>query len=157
MEDGKLFPVVVDYAHHPVSLQKLCAFYRSITTGRLITVSGATGGGRDKSKRPIMGAIADRYSDFIVVTDDDPYSEDRFKIIEDVASGIKNKEEGKTFWKIPDRREAITFALKKIAREGDTVLIAGKGNEPVQVIASGKIPWDDRKIVREVLRTRALQ
>ena len=153
IDEGQNFTVIVDYAHHPVSLERLCRFYKSITRGRLIAVGGGTGGGRDKGKRPTMGSIMDDYGDLIIITDDDPYTEDRIAIIESVASGVKNKTEGKDFWKIPDRKEAIGFAIKHLAREGDTVLIFGKGNEPVQAIASGKIPWDDREIVREFLRT----
>ncbi len=145
------FTIVVDYAHHPASLEKLFDFYRSVTRGRLIAVGGAPGGGRDRSKRPTMGEIVGRLCHYVIITDDDPYDEDRFEIINAVAAGVKNKVEGESFWKIPDRREAITFALKKLAREGDTVVIFGKGNEPVQVTSKGKIPWDDREVVREIL------
>ena len=112
-------------------------------------VFGATGGGRDKSKRSEMGAVADKYADYIVVTDDDPYTEDRMQIINQVSEGIKRKE-GENFWKIRDRRQAIRLALS-LAAEGDTVIVAGKGCEPIQIIGDERIEWDDRKVVREIL------
>lgn len=150
---GQPFTVVVDYAHTPDSLQKVLSLFRSLTHGQLFLVFGATGGGRDKSKRPEMGKVAAQYADYIVVTDDDPYTEDRMSIIEQVAEGVvselKNEEGGK-FWKIRDRKQAIRLALS-LAEEHDTVLIAGKGCEPIQIIGDEKILWDDRKVVREIL------
>lgn len=149
IDEGQDFAVIVDYAHTPDALQKLLSMFRDVTNGRLIVVFGATGGGRDKSKRPIMGQIADRYADMIVLTDDDPYLEDRIGIIEEIAKGI-NREEGEGLWKIVNRKEAIRFALDS-AKEWDTVVIAGKGCEPIQMIGGRRIPWDDRKVVRQVL------
>jgi UDP-N-acetylmuramoyl-L-alanyl-D-glutamate--2,6-diaminopimelate ligase len=146
---GQNFAVIVDYAHTEESLKSLLELYKGQTPGKLITVFGATGGGRDKAKRAKMGAAADQFSDFIVLTDDDPYEESRSKIIEDIAKGIK-RQEGERFWKIPTRMEAIKFALRT-AEKGDTVVIAGKGAETVQAIGDEKIPWDDRKVVREIL------
>lgn len=146
---GQPFTVIVDYAHTPDSLEKLLFLFRPLTKGKLFLVFGATGGGRDRLKRPEMGAIANRLADYIVVTDDDSYTEDRMQIIEQVASGIRRRE-GEGFWKIRDRRQAIRLVLSS-AREGDTVLIAGKGCEPVQVIDGKRQNWDDRKVVREIL------
>jgi len=149
IECGQKFTVIVDYAHTQDSLEKLLALYEKLTKGKLCAVFGATGGGRDKAKRPKMGAAADKYADYIIVTDDDPYEEDRWQIIEDISAGIKRKE-GEKFWKIPHRYEAIKTALA-LAEEGDTVVIAGKGSEEIQMIGDEKIPWDDRKVVRELL------
>lgn len=146
---GQPFTVVVDYAHTPDSLEKLLSLFRPLTKGKLFLVFGATGGGRDKGKRPEMGRIAHRYADYIIVTDDDPYTEDRMQIIESVAEGVERRE-GESFWMIRDRYEAIGLALS-LAHEGDTVLIAGKGCEPIQIIGFERIPWDDRKVVREIL------
>jgi UDP-N-acetylmuramoyl-L-alanyl-D-glutamate--2,6-diaminopimelate ligase len=96
-----------------------------------------------------MGAAADKYADCVILTDDDPYEEDEWSIIEDIAKGV-NRKEGENFWKIPHREEAIKLALT-LAREGDTVIIAGKGAEEVQMIGGKAIEWDDRKVVRNLL------
>jgi len=149
IDSGQKYTIVVDYAHTHESLDKLLSLYKRLTKGRLFAVFGATGGGRDKGKRPKMGAVADKYADYVILTDDDPYEEDEWKIIEDISSGIK-RTEGEKFWKIPHRLEAIKLALT-LAHEGDTVAIAGKGSEEIQIIGTEKIPWDDRKVVRELL------
>lgn len=149
VDAGQLYSVIVDYAHAPDSLQTLIDMFRPMTTGKLTLVFGATGGGRDKGKRPVMGQVADKGVDNIILTDDDPYTEDNIGIIEQVASGIE-RGEGDRFWKIPLRREAIRLALA-MAKEGDTILIAGKGGEEVQVTKDGVLPYDDRQIVRELL------
>ncbi len=143
------FSVVVDYAHTPDSLE---AVYESLklkaNNSKLICVLGAAGGGRDKWKRPEFGRIADQYCDEIILTDEDPFEEDPKKIIENVASGVKNKNK---ITKILDRKEAIKTAIGK-AREGDTVVITGKGSEVSMAVAGGrKIPWSDKDIVREFL------
>lgn len=149
IDAGQKFPVIVDYAHTVDSLDKICALYKPLTKGRLILAFGCTGGGRDHSKRPEMGKVAEKYADFIVLTDDDPYTEDRMGILKMIAKGIK-RDEGKDLWLIPDRKEAIRLALA-VAREQDTVLITGKGCEEVQAIGGRLIPWDDRSVVREFL------
>jgi UDP-N-acetylmuramoyl-L-alanyl-D-glutamate--2,6-diaminopimelate ligase len=111
-------------------------------------VFGATGGGRDKWKRPEFGAIAQRYCDEIILTDDDPYEEDRKQILDEIEVGITNAVYVR---QILDRKEAIATAIKS-AKPGDTVVITGKGSEPVMAIAGGKkIPWSDRDIAREFL------
>lgn len=149
IDAGQPFAVIVDYAHTAQSLESLLELYKSRTPGKLYAVFGATGGGRDKGKRPKMGEAADKHADMIIVTDDDPYEENRYQIIDQIAAGI-NRKEGQNFWKIPTRYEAIRFALMN-AQAGDTVVIAGKGAETVQVLATGKVPWDDRQVVRELL------
>ncbi len=146
---GQDFYVVVDYAHTEYSLENICKIFKSLNQGRLILVFGATGGGRDKKKRPLMGKVADHYADVVVLTNDDPYFEDQEQIIEDIAKGV-DREEGENFAKIVDRKLAVEFALSK-AKAGDTVLIAGKGGEEVIVIGDEKIPYDDRVVVRNYL------
>ncbi|EKD47681.1 MAG: hypothetical protein ACD_65C00337G0001 [uncultured bacterium] len=146
---GQLFSVIVDYAHTQDSLKALIDVFKPLTKGKLILVFGATGGGRDKAKRPLMGEVADKSCDEIIITDDDPYDEDNIAIIEQIAGGIK-RVEGEKLWKVPSRREAIRLALS-MAQENDTILIAGKGAEEFQMTREGKIPHDDRQVAREFL------
>ena len=142
---GQPFRVVVDFAHSPDSLQKLIETYRPFTKGRVILVFGCPGE-RDRLKRPIMGEIAERLADFIIVTTDDPHAEDPEQIMEDILSGGTRKE--KPVVRILDRREAIEKALS-LAEAGDTVLIAGRGHEKFQDFAGKKVPLDDREVVKE--------
>jgi|WetSurMetagenome_2_1015567.scaffolds.fasta_scaffold38166_3 UDP-N-acetylmuramoyl-L-alanyl-D-glutamate--2,6-diaminopimelate ligase len=146
---GQKYSIIVDFAHTEDSLEQLLSLYKTLTKEKLYVVFGATGGGRDKGKRPKMGKVADNYADVVILTDDDPYEEDEWKIIENIAAGI-NRKEGDNFWKIPHREEAIKLALT-MAKEGDTVVLAGKGAEEVMMIGGKKIEWDDRKIVRSLL------
>ncbi len=145
------FKVVVDYAHTPDSLE---AVYQTLKpkNGKLIAVFGATGGGRDKWKRPEFGAIAEKYADEIILTDDDPYEEDRRQIVSEIQSGISNSQFSISNVKvILDRKEAIGAAIK-MAQPGDTVIITGKGSEPVMAVAGGKkIPWSDRDVAKGFL------
>lgn len=147
--EGQNFNVIVDYAHSEDALQKLLSMLKELTTGRLITVFGATGGGRDQDKRPKMGAVAHQYSDLIILTDDDPYEEDSNEIAQMVRGGIP-REEGDGFWQVIDRREAIRLALSQ-AREGDTVVLCGKGAEEFQVVGKERVTHDDRNVAREML------
>ena len=149
VDAGQKYHIIVDYAHTVNSLENLLAMYRELTKGKLYVVFGATGGGRDKGKRPKMGEAADKYADTIIVTDDDPYSENEWQIVEDVCKGIKRKE-GEGLWKVPSREEAIKLALM-MAVEGDTVIVAGKGAEEVQKVHGKTIPWDDRQVIRRIL------
>lgn len=149
VEAGQDFTVIVDYAHTPESLENLFEMYNKLTQGRLFVVFGATGGGRDKAKRPKMGEAADQNADVIILTNDDPYEEDQMKIINDIAEGI-NRIEGKNFWKIPDRREAIRLALA-MAQEEDAIVLAGKGAEEIMMIDGKKVPWNDKLVVKELL------
>lgn len=133
------FKVFVDYAFTPNALEKV---YQTLSPR--ICVLGACGGGRDKWKRPVLGQIASKYCDEIIVTNEDPYDENPMDIIEQVASGAGPKAK-----KILDRREAIREALK-LANPGDIVIITGKGCESWICVANGKkIPWDDRETVKE--------
>ncbi|MEK7085801.1 MAG: cyanophycin synthetase, partial [Patescibacteria group bacterium] len=146
---GQKYSIIVDYAHTADSLEGLLKLYRGLTPGRLFAVFGATGGGRDKQKRPKMGEVANEYADYIILTDDDPYEEDEIEIIEQIAKAVPRKE-GHNFWKIPDREEAIRLALT-MAREGDCVVVAGKGSEEVMKVRGKTIPWNDKKIITELL------
>lgn len=134
---GQPFSILVDYAHTPDAIERLCLSAREITRGRLIILFGC-GGDRDKGKRPIMGKAATRHSDFAVVTSDNPRTEDPMKIIEDILPGLN----GDNYLVVPDRREAIREVIK-MAQPGDTVLLAGKGAEDYQEIGAQKIPYDD--------------
>lgn len=146
------FTVVVDYAHTPDALEKVYQTIREIFKGRLIGVLGATGGGRDKWKRPALGKIAEQYLDKIIITNEDPYDENPQTIIDEVAAGLKQKQPER----ILDRRQAIQRALK-LAQKSDVVIITGKGCEPWMCVARGKkIPWDDRQVVREAYRGLSL-
>jgi UDP-N-acetylmuramoyl-L-alanyl-D-glutamate--2,6-diaminopimelate ligase len=137
----KPFKVYVDYAHTPDALEKV---YKTLGGG-LVCVLGSCGGGRDKWKRPEMGKIADNYCKEIILTNEDPYDENPRIILDDIEKGIASSE----YTKIIDRREAINKALS-LAKNGDTIIITGKGCEPWMVVANGrKIAWDDRKVVRE--------
>ncbi|MDP4007530.1 MAG: UDP-N-acetylmuramoyl-L-alanyl-D-glutamate--2,6-diaminopimelate ligase, partial [bacterium] len=137
------FRVVVDYAFTPAALEKVYQTLKS-SSGKLLCVLGATGGGRDAWKRPILGEIASANCDTVIVTDEDPYEEDPEKIMDEVMAGVKGKAE-----KILDRRDAIAKALS-MGRKGDTVVITGKGSEDSIAVRGGKkVPWDDREVVRE--------
>lgn len=134
------FTVIVDYAFTPEALKQV---YQTIK-GRKICVLGSCGGGRDKWKRLVLGKIANEHCDEVIITNEDPYEEDPMEIINQVVGDTNAK-------KILDRREAIKQALS-LANPGDTVIITGKGSEPWMCVKNGKkIPWDDRKIVREEL------
>jgi UDP-N-acetylmuramoyl-L-alanyl-D-glutamate--2,6-diaminopimelate ligase len=146
---GQKYSVIVDYAHTPPALESVFSLYRKLTPGKLYAVFGATGGGRDKSKRPRMGKVVSKYADYIIVTNDDPYEEDEWGIIDQVSSGIEKKE-GQNFWKIADRREAIRLALT-LAKEGDCVVVAGKGCEEVIMLRGKRIPWNDKNVIKELL------
>ncbi|HEV3217508.1 MAG TPA: UDP-N-acetylmuramoyl-L-alanyl-D-glutamate--2,6-diaminopimelate ligase [Vicinamibacterales bacterium] len=145
--------VVVDYAHTDDALRNLLETARPLASRRLITVFGC-GGDRDRTKRPLMGAVAARLSDIVVVTSDNPRSEDPARIIDDVKRGVPAAERGAdTFLTIVDRREAIDRAIK-MARAGDFVLLAGKGHEKTQVIGDQELPFDEVELAREALQRR---
>ena len=151
INEGQPFLVVVDYAHTEDALARVLALARPITQGRLITVMGC-GGDRDKKKRPRMGAAAVRASDLVFLTSDNPRTEDPMEILRDVEEGTNRVSGGKERSRtIVDRREAIRIAVEE-AKEGDTVLIAGKGHETYQIVGIDRIPFDDRDEAREAIR-----
>ncbi len=146
---GQDFTVIVDYAHTPDGLENILKTGREVLENRLITVFGC-GGDRDKTKRPLMGKIAAEYSDFCIVTSDNPRSEEPEAIIDDIIPGI-NEVESSHYAKIIDRREAIHQAIA-LARKGDLVIIAGKGHETYQLIKDQVLHFDDREVAAEFLR-----
>jgi UDP-N-acetylmuramoyl-L-alanyl-D-glutamate--2,6-diaminopimelate ligase len=151
-EDG--VKVLVDYAHTDDALRNLLETARALTKGRLVTVFGC-GGDRDRTKRPLMGAVAGRLSDVIIVTSDNPRSEDPQRIIDEIQRGITadTRKGGQRVLSIVDRREAIGKAVE-LAEPGDVVLVAGKGHEKYQVIGERVLPFDDVAVAREALDRR---
>jgi len=147
--------VVVDYAHTDDALRNLLETARPLARGRLITVFGC-GGDRDRTKRPLMGAVAGRLSDLILITSDNPRSEDPQRIIDEIRRGITPdtvRDSSQRCLTNVDRRSAISKAVE-LARPGDLVLIAGKGHEKYQVIGNQTLPFDDVAVAREALARR---
>ena len=148
IDSKKDFTIIVDYAFEPKALSKLYETLDLIPHAKVIHILGSTGGGRDKARRPKLGALAGLNADYIIVTNEDPYDEDPETIIDQVARGVKSNKE---VFKILDRREAINKALS-LAKKDDIVLLTGKGSEQAICVADGKkIPWDDRTVVKEEL------
>jgi UDP-N-acetylmuramoyl-L-alanyl-D-glutamate--2,6-diaminopimelate ligase len=153
LDCGQPFTVVVDYAHTDDALRNLTGLAREFVTragprGRVLTLFGC-GGDRDRAKRPMMGEAAGRGSDFVVLTSDNPRSEDPLTIINDALVGLQKT--GVAYRIEPDRRKAIALAIRE-ASPADIILLAGKGHEKVQVTAEGTIPFDDVEVAREALR-----
>ncbi|MDQ3778248.1 MAG: UDP-N-acetylmuramyl-tripeptide synthetase, partial [Actinomycetota bacterium] len=146
LDEGQPFSVIVDYAHTPDSLANVLLAARELTDGRLICVFGC-GGDRDRSKRPEMGRIAEEVADVAIVTSDNPRHEEPLAIIDEILSGMRSDPEVE-----PDRRAAIAKAVQ-LADEGDVIVIAGKGHEQGQEFGDRKVPFDDREVAREALRT----
>jgi len=147
--------VVVDYAHTDDALRNLLETARPLAQGRLITVFGC-GGDRDRAKRPLMGAVADRLSDVIVVTSDNPRSEDPQRIIDEIQRGIASdtkRDSAHRLLSVVDRLTAIGKAVE-LARPGDLVLVVGKGHEKYQVIGDRALPFDDVAVSRDALVRR---
>lgn len=172
IEVGQPFTVIIDYAHTPDALQKVYETLKPTVRGKLISVLGATGR-RDKTKRPILGALAGKYADYVILTNEDPYDEDPGDIIDQVAAGVprgrpkrggrmkvnkqsevpfKYKDSGEDiwWWRIIDRREAIERALS-MARPQDVVLVTGKGAEKVMAVGDRLVPWSDKAVLEELL------
>ena len=147
------YTVLIDYAHTPDGLENVLSTVREITEGKVIVVFGC-GGDRDKTKRPIMGEIAVKMADVAVVTSDNPRSEDPESIIEDITAGI-SRGNAKVIVD-SDRTNAIEKALEA-AKEGDIVVLAGKGQETYQILASGKIHFDEREVVAKILSEKAAE
>jgi UDP-N-acetylmuramoyl-L-alanyl-D-glutamate--2,6-diaminopimelate ligase len=143
---GQPFAVLVDYAHTDHALVNVLEAVRALTRGRLILVFGC-GGDRDRTKRPRMGAVAERGADLLWVTSDNPRSEAPRAIIEEILAGVAHRDEVHVE---PDRAEAIGQALAS-AQPGDLVLIAGKGHEAYQIVGIERRPFDDRLVAREAL------
>ncbi len=152
IEEGQPYNVLVDYAHTDDALRNALGMLRPITPGRLLVVFGC-GGNRDRSKRPLMARVVQEYADFAFATADNPRSEPLERIFEDMKAGVTAP--GKIAW-IEDRRRALSVALDG-AREGDCLLVAGKGHESYQEFADTVIPFDDRQVVRELIGIKALR
>ena len=147
--EGLGYDVIVDYAHTPDALEKLLEAAKSVTKNRVILVFGATGD-RDKGKRPIMGEIAARLADRIILTDEESYNEDPQAIREQVYQGIEAAHGAAKTTEIADRRDAIEKALA-IATKNDTVLITGMGHEQYRIVKGERLPWNDGDVVRQIL------
>jgi len=143
VDEGQPFTVLVDYAHTPGALETVLEAARELARGRVICVFGA-GGDRDRAKRPLMGQVVTELADVALVTSDNPRSEDPAAIASEIVDGLDLEVE-------LDRRRAIERVLEA-ARDGDVVVIAGKGHEQGQEIAGRKLPFDDREVVRDALR-----
>ncbi|MGZ5413845.1 MAG: UDP-N-acetylmuramoyl-L-alanyl-D-glutamate--2,6-diaminopimelate ligase [Aeromicrobium sp.] len=148
---GQPFTAVIDYAHKPDAVAAVLKALRPVTAGRLIMVLGA-GGDRDHGKRPLMGEVAAREADILIVTDDNPRTENPAAIRADVLVGAENGVA--TVIDIPGRREAIAEAVSR-ARRGDTIIVAGKGHERGQEIAGVVHPFEDREVLIELIGSRA--
>jgi len=145
------FKAVVDYAHTPTALKNVYQTIKGFgNAGKMICVLGACGGGRDKWKRPVLGKIAAENCQKVIITNEDPYDDDPWEIIEQVSQGAEDA--GLKPEKLLDRKEAIKKALLS-ANPGDVVVITGKGSEPWMCLEGGrKVPWDDRRIVRDIVK-----
>ena len=147
------FTVIIDYAHTPDGLENILKTLRAFANGRIITVFGC-GGDRDKSKRSVMGEIASELSDYLIVTSDNPRSENPQEIIKDILKGCKNAEI--TVETVENRRKAIERALA-IGEKDDIILLAGKGHETYQILGDKKIHFDEREIVSEYLNREVIK
>ena len=152
---GQDFAVIVDYAHTDDALKNLLETVRALGPRRLVTVFGC-GGDRDRTKRPLMGAVASRLSDVVVVTSDNPRSEPPEAILDEIQRGMPSGSRRGERYAIVDRREAIGRALE-MAGPGDAVVIAGKGHETYQVLRDRTVPFDDRQVARELIAGLSLR
>ncbi|OGY54867.1 MAG: hypothetical protein A2951_02880 [Candidatus Buchananbacteria bacterium RIFCSPLOWO2_01_FULL_56_15] len=154
IDEGQPFTIIVDYAFEPKAVESLYAVVKLLPHRQVIHVLGSAGGGRDRSRRPVLGELAGRNADYVIITNEDPYDDDPQQIINEVAAGAlaAGKKLGKTAFKIMDRRKAIAKALR-LAMPNDIVLITGKGSEQAIVVKNNKkVRWDDRQVVREELK-----
>ncbi len=145
---GRDFTVIIDYAHTPDGLNNILSTFKEIKQGRLVCLFGC-GGDRDATKRPIMGSVAAKLSDFVIVTSDNPRSEDPMKIIDEIVVGMKDSKTSYTV--IENRIEAINYAIEN-AESNDIIILAGKGHEDYQILSTGKIHLDEREVVSEALK-----
>ncbi len=148
---GQDFTAIVDFAHTPHALQRALETVRGMTDGQVIVVFGCAGL-RDVAKRPMMGEIAGKLADRVVITAEDPRTEDLDAIMAQIAAGCERagRREGEDYWRIGDRGQAIEFAVK-MAQAGDLVIVTGKGHEQTMCFGTTEVPWDDRQAVRGAL------
>ncbi|NLE77270.1 MAG: hypothetical protein GX605_11035 [Chloroflexi bacterium] len=149
---GQGFTVLVDFAHTPNSLQRALETVRTMTLGKTVVVFGCAGL-RDRGKRPAMGEVAGRLADRVVITAEDPRTEDLESIMEAIAMGCRaaGRREGEQFWRVGDRRQAIRHALR-LAEPGDVVVITGKGHEQSICFGTTEQPWSDHAEAEQALR-----
>jgi UDP-N-acetylmuramoyl-L-alanyl-D-glutamate--2,6-diaminopimelate ligase len=154
IDAGQPFTVVVDFAHTPNALENVLGALRAQTAGRLIVVFGHAGG-RDRANRPGLARAAGRHSEFFVITSDDPYDEEPEAIIDEIERGAEalGLRRGREYERVADRRSAIALALAE-AREGDVVVIAGRGHERSMTIGPRRLPFDDAEVARDLLLKR---
>ncbi|MCA9384172.1 MAG: UDP-N-acetylmuramyl-tripeptide synthetase [Candidatus Magasanikbacteria bacterium] len=153
IEEGQSYEVIIDYAPEPESFKRFYEAFEASKHGTIIHVLGSCGGGRDIARRPILGQLAAKHADIVVVTNEDPYDDNPAEIIDQVADGARSagKQEGKDLFLLQDRREAIRFAMKQ-AKPGDAVILTGKGNEAWICGAHGsKQPWSEEAEAREAI------
>ena len=150
ISNSKGLAIMTDYAHSPESLSSILKAVKTYTTGRTICVFGC-GGDRDRTKRPLMGEISGNIADFTIITTDNPRTENPMEIIKEIETGMK-KTNGKYIC-IEDRREAIKYAID-MANKKDMIVLAGKGHETYQIINDEKMPFDERKIVKEIINRK---
>lgn len=148
---GQEFIAIVDFAHTPNALQRTLETARHLTEGRVIALFGSAGL-RDREKRFLMAEISVGIADFTILTAEDPRSESLDEILSEMARGAESRDgvEGKSFWRVPDRREAIRFAFS-LAEPGDLVIACGKGHEQSMCFGEIEYPWDDRVATRAAL------
>ncbi|MCJ7740620.1 UDP-N-acetylmuramoyl-L-alanyl-D-glutamate--2,6-diaminopimelate ligase [Candidatus Microgenomates bacterium] len=165
VENGCGIRIIIDFAHKPDALEQVLKTVREMTAGKLIVIFGCAGL-RDRLKRPVMGEIAGKLADRIILTAEDPRTEDVREIIGEIAKGCLKvkvteadkkqnnanlRDKIKYFWKIPDRQEAINFAIKKLAAPGDLIILCGKGHEQSMCYGKTEYPWDERKAVEKAI------
>jgi len=155
IDEGQNFKVILDFAHTPNAFQQTLGTLKSRTRNRLICVFGAAGE-RDILKRPIMGEIAGKFCDYVVITSEDPRHEDINKITKEIAKGLEKSGAvlGESFWEVPDRVGAIKYAVTTLAKDGDTVAILGKGHEKSMNIGGVEYPWSDQIAASNALLER---
>jgi len=155
IDSGQDFTAIVDFAHTPNALQRALETARGLTDGRVIVVFGCAGL-RDMGKRPMMGEIAGKLADRVVITAEDPRTEDLNTIMAQIAVGCERagRREGEDYWRVGDRGEAIEFAVK-MAQAGDLVIVTGKGHEQSMCFGTTELPWDDREAVRKALNPQS--
>jgi len=153
VDEGQPFPVLVDYAHTPDGLDNVLRAVRAFADKKVITVFGC-GGDRDRSKRPVMGGIAAEYSDYVIVTSDNPRSEPPERILKDIEEGLRQKQYSADKYELLEDRAAAIERAVAMASAGDVVVIAGKGHETYQITKNGTIHFDDREVAREAIRKR---
>jgi UDP-N-acetylmuramoyl-L-alanyl-D-glutamate--2,6-diaminopimelate ligase len=156
INEGQDFDVYVDFAHTPAALEAVLRNLKTIAEDKLIAVFGSAGE-RDKEKREMMGRVGTKFADYSIFTGEDPRSEDVTTIIEQSARGASKVGgvEGRTFFKIADRAEAINYAIQSLAGTNDIVAIFGKGHEKSINIRGTEYPWSDQEAARNALKSRA--